>query len=343
MASVSEIIKKNQLVSYFVLTFLITWAIFSIPFFYPIHDWINSILLMAIGGAGPAFAAIILSGIGKPGNVEPRTRKRQAVFFIAFLGTVILIILFYPVILATISLPLLVLVILNAIIAAYIISGGLAAREGIRELLGKLYVWKVSVKWYLIALLLGPAIIIFSLILCYQNAGISLDKVINRWSLGVLYTAIISFSYVTLVRGPLREEIGWRGFALPRLQSRYSPLVATLILGVIWTVWHLPLHLNGIYGGGLGAFIERFYYNIGLTFIITWIYNHTRGSLLLATLFHSSYNSTNTVFPVPEVTEGPFILMMSILTDIAAIVVIFADKMWHKLPKDHEAVYIFKN
>jgi hypothetical protein len=302
-------IRKNQLASYFVLTFLITWAIFSLPFFCPITDWINSILLMAVGGAGPAFAAIILAGVLKPAKVEPRTGKRWAVFLLALLGTATLIILFYPVILATIALPLLVLLIINAAIAAYIISGGLASREGIRELLGRLYIWNVGLKWYLAALLLGPAIIIISLTACSLNAGLSPDAVIPPWSMGLLSTAIISFGYVTLV------------------------------LGVIWTVWHLPLHLNGIYSGGLGAFIERFYYNIGLTFIITWIYNHTRGSLLLATLCHSSYNSTNTVFPVPDGIEEPFMLAMSVLTDIAAVFIIVADRMWQKLPHDHRAVY----
>ena len=221
----------------------------------------------------------------------------------------------------------------------YIISGGLSVREGIRELLGKLYMWNVGWKWYILSLLFTPVVVMVSVILSSMNTGISFDEIWAQIPVSAFFPVIIAFGYVTLVRGPLREEIGWRGFALPRLQYLYSPLVGTLILGVIWTVWHLPLHLNGIYPGGMDGFIERFYFNIGITFVITWIYNHSRGSLLLTTLFHTSFNTTVTVLLIPSVIAGPFSIIFAIFINLAAVAVIFADKMWRKLPVDHEAVY----
>lgn len=340
MVSFSDIIRKYQLISYFVLTFVITWTIFCIPFFYSIDDPATRILVMAIGGTGPAFAAIILSNVLKPEIVKTDTRKYWSVFFIAALVTAVLIILYLNINPATAPVLLLFLVIINAVIPAYIISGGLSARKGIRDLLARLYIWKTGWKWYIMAIVFIPFVMFLSLIFCTMNAGISLREIYPQFSLGVASSVIVAIGYVTLVRGPLREEIGWRGFALPRLQYLYSPLVGTLILAIIWTVWHLPLHLTGIYPGGMDGFVERFYYNIGLTFIFTWIFNHSRGSLLMTTFFHTSVNSTATVLFIPDAIDGSFyFLVFSILVDIAAIAVIFADKMWRKLPGNHEAVF----
>ena len=337
----SEYIKKHQLVSYFFLAFLITWAIFFIPLFMPIDDPVNCILLMGIGGSGPAFAAIILSRILNPTIVKTDTRKYLAVFLSAAVVTAALIIMYLGIHPASFSLTLLLLVVINAAIAAYIISGGLCGREGIREMLGRLYIWKTGWRWYVMAVVFIPAVMIFSLVACTLYAGLSLNEIAPQLSLGVASSVIITLGYVTLLRGPLREEIGWRGFALPRLQYLYSPLVGTLILGILWTVWHLPLHLNGIYSGGMDGFIERFYFNIGVTFLFTWIYNHSRGSLLMTTLFHTSINTTATVLFSPGVIDGPFSILFSILINISAIVVIVKDRMWRKLPEDHEAVYAY--
>lgn len=339
MASINGLIKKYQLISYFILTYFLTWIIFFLPFFITINDMATKILLMAIGGTGPAFAAMIISHILKPDRIRTDTKKYIAVLSIAGLITAALIVLYLH-IQASASLFLLLLVLINAVIAAFIISGGLFPRKGIKELLSKLYIAKVNWKWYILALFLIPAFIIIIAMYCTLHAGISLKALIPQLTFGGVSSVIITCGYVTLVRGPLREEIGWRGFALPRLQYRYSPLIATLILGIIWTVWHLPLHLTGIYAGGIGGFIERFYYNVGITFLITWIYNHSKGSLLLTTFFHTSFNSTATVFIFPAGINGSsFMLIISILINIAAIIVIFTDRMWKKLPNESDTVY----
>ena len=339
MSSVCELIKKYQLISYFVLAFAITWAVFSTPFFYSISDPSTFILTMGIGGTGPAFAAIILSRIIKPEKVDTDSRMHLAIFLTAFALTAACIILYLGISLSAASIPLLMLIIINSAIAAYIISSGLSSREGIRNLLNKLYIWKVGWVWYVAALALIPAIMYITMIICSAITENPLGEIIPEVSLGVASSVIIALGYVTLVRGPLREEIGWRGFSLPRLQYLYSPLVGTLLLGVIWTIWHLPLHLNGVYGNGMDGFIERFYFNIGVTFLFTWIYNHSRGSLLMTTFFHTSVNTTATVLLIPAAITGPYYLVFCVLANIAAIVAIIKDKMWKKLPGDHESVY----
>jgi membrane protease YdiL (CAAX protease family) len=103
--------------------------------------------------------------------------------------------------------------------------------------------------------------------------------------------------------GPLFEEAGWRGFALPRLQQQRGPLVGTLILGFLWGVWHLPVYLpqdiqaDGVVGGLLN-FALFVLLTMALAFIFTWVFNNTKGSLLLVILLHGSIDGTSTYIQV---------------------------------------------
>ena len=103
--------------------------------------------------------------------------------------------------------------------------------------------------------------------------------------------------------GPLGEEPGWRGFALPRLQHNNGPLWGTLILGLLWTCWHLPDFLTSAQGGGPGTGFNSFLINfpiflvlvMSLAIILTWIFNNTRGSIFIALLAHASVNTPQVV------------------------------------------------
>jgi uncharacterized protein len=104
--------------------------------------------------------------------------------------------------------------------------------------------------------------------------------------------------------GPLGEEPGWRGFALPRMQRRFGPLWGTLLLGLLWSCWHLPDFLTTSKGGGQGTGWMTFIANfpifslavVSLAIVMTWIYNHTQGSLFTAILAHASVNNPELVF-----------------------------------------------
>ena len=105
----------------------------------------------------------------------------------------------------------------------------------------------------------------------------------------MLTLALVNFAYmILLVWG---EEIGWRGYALPRLQAKMHPLAASAVLGLIWGVWHLP---NFWIPGSSQEFIPipvYLLYIFGHTFLYSWIYNGSRGSLLLVCLHHAATNA----------------------------------------------------
>lgn len=102
---------------------------------------------------------------------------------------------------------------------------------------------------------------------------------------------VVSFAFNLILGGSLGEEIGWRGFFLPALLSRYGPLYASLILGLVWAIWHLPVDLAGGFGfGGPAAIIFRIVWTLPLTVIFTWLYQRSGGSLLVPLFLHTSIN-----------------------------------------------------
>ena len=132
--------------------------------------------------------------------------------------------------------------------------------------------WRVPVGYYLYALGLPPLLYgLVDVVLAMLGYDIDLSLLSER---APAYLATLVF--VAVLGGGL-EEPGWRGFALPRLQRRYTPVVATLILGLAWGVWHVPLY------GPLGFVVP-----LVLAFFYTWLYNRT-GSVLLCILLHASF------------------------------------------------------
>ncbi|MDR4945451.1 CPBP family intramembrane glutamic endopeptidase [Neobacillus cucumis] len=97
----------------------------------------------------------------------------------------------------------------------------------------------------------------------------------------------------------MSEEIGWRGFALPRMQSGFGALKASLLMGVLWALWHLPHFLTDAQRGGPGTSLSILYINvtifiimcIAISIIFTWVFNHTQGSLFISILLHTSINA----------------------------------------------------
>ena len=126
-----------------------------------------------------------------------------------------------------------------------------------------------------------------------------------------LFLYVVAGPVFLFVGGPVFEEIGWRGFALPRLQRLYGPLVGTLILGALWGLWHLPLFLIPSWDTPHGSFLDVALFVIvavSIAIVITWVFNNTKDSVLLAILAHGSINSAAVsmfaLFPAPSVTEG---------------------------------------
>jgi hypothetical protein len=106
---------------------------------------------------------------------------------------------------------------------------------------------------------------------------------------------------IGLVTGPLGEELGWRGFALPRLQERTGPLAGSLILGVLWAAWHLPLFFIPEWTGSIDPavlMLAYFSWVVPFAVFMTWVFNHTKGSLITATLLHTALNAAIGLVPM---------------------------------------------
>jgi len=122
-------------------------------------------------------------------------------------------------------------------------------------------------------------------------------------SLAGIPLAFVLYLVVGWFSGPLLEEPGWRGFALPRLQSVWGPLAGSLVLGLLWGAWHIPQFLVPVWaaqtGGSDPATIGRFLvFVLALAVPMTWVFNHARGSLFLAMLSHSSINASLAMLPL---------------------------------------------
>lgn len=126
---------------------------------------------------------------------------------------------------------------------------------------------------------------------------------------------LAAFAGTLFYGGPLGEEPGWRGFALPRLQERFSPLVASIVLGVLWGAWHFPLHVAGPtasayasdIGPGVMGLVMRVATGVGLSLLFTWFYNRSRGSLAVSVVLHTAVNNT-AGFWLP-VNSGVFVVI----------------------------------
>lgn len=206
---------------------------------------------------------------------------------------------------------------LTALFLTWRYAGGIE----LRRLLGQALIWRVSPIWYGIAIA-GPALVMLLAMAMHILLG---GTVPDYVPFGVRWLIVaVNFILVLLIGGPLGEEFGWRGFALPALETRFSPLWASLILGFIWIMWHLPLFFISDSAQHSLPFGMYALLTIPLTLLITWIYHGSGDSLLLVMLFHTSVNTwAGPLMISPEAAGStrPFTLVV-VLTWIVAILVI---------------------
>jgi membrane protease YdiL (CAAX protease family) len=148
---------------------------------------------------------------------------------------------------------------------------------------------QISKRWYGVALglPLGLAVVL----------GIGLVIGLGELSTDRLPRAVAMYPVLVVVLSVLgggQEEFGWRGFALPRLQNRYGALTASVIIGVVWAGWHVPAFVFEI-PGYTGSFALYTLLVVGVSIILTWLYNRTDGNVLLAMLFHGGINAAPSV------------------------------------------------
>jgi membrane protease YdiL (CAAX protease family) len=174
-------------------------------------------------------------------------------------------------------------------ISAIIVSLIYRGRSGLKKLLRKVVTWKVGVRWYLWALILPVIPQWIGLFLWAQLTDTELIlPTITGYLSSWLQIALISAAYY------ITEELGWRGFMLPRILSMHTWISSSLLVGIIWSIWHYPLWITSSWAttGSLTQIVltvaASTVFATGTTIMLTWIFKNTRGSILLVMLLHGS-------------------------------------------------------
>jgi len=185
--------------------------------------------------------------------------------------------------------------------AAVIMTALVHGRAGLRDLLRRVVLGRVGLRWYLVAMVGIPlAMLLATLLLPGALATFSPISPVR-----LLIAYVVYYVLTGTAGGALFEEPGWRGFALPRMQTQLGPLGGTLLLGVLWGIWHLPQYFvlpawaaesGGVTAVSVGSELLAV---VALAPIMTWLFNHTRGSILLAILAHASVNSAQVALVSP--------------------------------------------
>ena len=217
-------------------------------------------------------------------------------FSIDFLGYTFVMDLSSP------SMALYLVGLMGPLVAGIVVSALLSGGPGVRSLLAQGVKWHFALRWYLVAILAIPSINLLNIAIFHDSVPANMG-----W---LVIVPVLIFGQIWVV---IAEEFGWRGFALPRLQNRFGSLGATLILGPIWALWHLPMFFtqgspqyseNVLASLAMYAIIMCF-----ISIILTMLYNRSGGSVLACMLFHAFLNIAAFTVQVPPDVNITFYLI----------------------------------
>ena len=207
----------------------------------------------------------------------------------------------------------------SPVVAAILAARSESGREGVRALFARFRIRQVGAAWYLVAFGIFAAIYVTGTAV-YRTLG-GTDA--GRW----LYPPENAQHVAAMILMPLVEEPGWRGFALPRLQPRLGPLRASIVLGVLWALWHTTMFI--LQGATPVMFLAMMVNIVAGSVIFSWIYNHTRGSLAVAVIAHVGVHWNNPTHALPSQLT-PF-LVYTVGIAVAACAVVLGDrKIWQQ-------------
>ncbi len=336
MKKLTNWIKRHQVAAFFIITFAISWGLgFSWSAVLK-RDQALLLPLAFVAACGPGLAGIIITAVT---NTQPRQGPRKA-FWIAFLVAWFVSALVclanlkfieqFPLSMAVVG-----LFTIAVVPVAFVIASAYSRNPAVRSYLSSLIQLRGVWGWSLLALVLFPALLLISY---------SINSLLNRQpipshqfpdiSLALIGLVIVKFLYQLFFFNATGEETGWRGFALPRLQTRTSPLIAALVIAFFWVPWHFfAWQAEGKPILTLQYWIEMYIGHILLSVLIVWIFNRAKGSILVAGFTHAATNTVQAFIPIKDMQS----LYLTLF--IAVLVVILVDRMWKKLPPNHLAVY----
>ena len=336
MNKLTNWIKRYQIAAFFLITFAITWGL---GFSFEAVLKRNQFLLLPVvflASCGPGLAGIIISVII---NTQPRQGSRKA-FWIAFLvawfvSALVCLANFKFIEQNSLSPAAVGLFAVSVVPVAFVIASAWSRIPSVKSHLASLIQLRGMWGWALVALGLFPVLHLISFpINSILNRELVASYAFPDISLSLVGLVIVKFLYQFFFFNATGEETGWRGFALPRLQARTSPLIAALIIAFFWTPFHL------FWWQAVGQPVSDFQYwivmyigHILLSVLIAWIYNRAKGSILVASIAHAATNTVQAFIPTQS------ILSLYLTLFVVALILIVADRMWKKLPSDHPAVF----
>jgi len=264
MKNILDLIKKNPILSYFILTFTISWG--------------SLVVMIAVNGM-PATMA--------------EAQAQLPIAIITFLG--------------------------GPCISGLLMTGIMSGRKGYRELLSRLLKWRVGIGWYVFAIFSGPVVLLAVPLFLSLFSPVFLPEI---FSISNKTPMLILGIFSGIIVG-ICEEIGWTGFAIPRMRKRYSVLLTGLILGVLWGAWHILTNDIWVIRAYTGPLPPALYATLtGLGFLIgqlppfrilmVWVYDRT-GSLLISMIMHFSLTAVTVSFmPVSGIGTSIFILSFAL-------------------------------
>jgi uncharacterized protein len=193
---------------------------------------------------------------------------------------------------------------LGPMASAFAVSALGGGSAGVRELLGRMFRWRVGLGWWIVAVAGTPVLFLVAAVVCRLLFGGWPDLGEFGRSGEFAFLRLLPYWSANIVFFGFGEEVGWRGFALPRLQTGpRSALVAALVLSLFWAAWHIPLFsfAMGFEGMGLAAVPGWFFFMLTGSILLAWLYNSTGGSVLIVAIFHGALDITITSPSGPEV------------------------------------------
>ena len=336
MNKLTDWIKSHQATAFFIIAFAITWGL-GFSYGALLNKGIYLLAPVAfIATCGPALAGIIISAVI---NTRPRegSKRTYGIAFIAAWGASSLVFLANNIFInhAPFSPILVIFTVVSVVPVAFVISMAYSRIPEVKRYLSSLVRLRGVVGWAFLALILMPALILLSIFIDRFRDGQPITALSFPASGPALIGLIaVKFFYQLFFFNATGEETGWRGFALPRLQAGTSPFIASLVLAFFWAPWHLFLwQAEGKPVFSMQYWIEQYVGLIPATFLIVWLYNRSKGSILVAGIAHAAANTAFAFLPVADW------FMLAAVNYVTVFVLVMVDRMWQKLPADHPAVY----
>ena len=213
---------------------------------------------------------------------------------------------------------------LGPLLAALVMTWATGGADGLKELWGRITRWRVGSIGAIVAFLSPVALFVLAAVAVWMLSGGEWPNLQRLTEINYLPNLGIGALILWLATFGFGEEIGWRGYALPRLQRDHSALSATLILGVMWVVWHVPafFYLDTYMSLGLAAFPMFALGVLTGAIVLTWLYNTTGGSVLMVAIWHGVFDFLS----ASKASDGYIAALMSAVIMIWAVVIVIVYK-----------------